>query len=216
MGKQFGETLHKAMEQMEDSIKKVVKLPKEFDALSGNVTGAKDVAQIDVRNLRRSLDSAGSCEFLDGLHGLKEPLKEAADKIKHGCAEIEEFVMNAPDSIKAAFDLPQPLCFLQSMVVPQAPPVMMQLLEIVDKMSKLDMDAMHALMEKIHDVMSTLEPESVSNKVQTFRASTFSHMDKLDELVDGAKGSGGATSKTSGKTTPRSKMSSMRKMFGGA
>merc|ERR1719468_253619 len=214
--KQFGEALRQAIEQMEDSIKKIAKLPKELDAMSGRAIGSQDAAQMDVRSLRKSLDSTGSCPFLDGMHGLKEPLKEATAKIKHGCVAIEEFIMHAPDSIRASFNLPQPLCFLQSMVIPQAPQAMTQLLEIVDRMSKLDVEAMHVLMEKINDLVTKLEPDTVSKPVSQFRASTASHMDKLETLVNGSKVESTAPSKTSGGLTPRSKMSSMRKLFGGA
>merc|ERR1719468_1004759 len=211
--KQFGEALRQAIEQMEDSIKKIAKLPKELDAMSGRAIGSQDAAQIDVRNLRKSLDSTGSCPFLDGMQGLKEPLKEATAKIKHGCVAIEEFIMNAPDSIRASFNLPQPLCFLQSLVVPQAPQAMTQLLEIVDRMSKLDLQAMHVLMEKINDLVTKLEPDTVSKPVQKFKATTASHMDKLETLVSGSKvDKSTAPSKTSGRLTPRGKMSSMRKM----
>jgi len=214
--KQFAKTLQQAIEQMEETIKKIVKLPKELDSLSRTVNGSKHMAGVEKGSLRKTLDATGSCPLLDRLRGLKEPLKEAEAKIKHGCQALEEFIMKAPDSIRAAFNLPQPLCFLQSLVIPQAPQAMTELLQIVDKMSKLDMEAMRIFMEKINSMIDKLEPETVSRPIQKFRVSAASHVDKLETLVSGARAEGSAPSKTGGRTTPRSKMSSMRKIFGGA
>jgi len=213
---QFGKALQTTIENMEAQLKKLLELPRDLDAMSRSVSGPNEATRTNIRNLRETLDTTGSCPFLDGLHGLKEPLQEVSAKIKHGCTAIEEFIVNAPDSIRAAFNLPQPLCFLQGMVVPQAPQAMQQLLEIVNKMSKLDVQAMHTLMDKINDMISKLEPDTVSKPVQRFRASAGSHIDQIEILVGGGKPEGTATSKANGRMTPRSKLSSMRKMFGGA
>jgi len=100
---------------------------------------------------------------------------------------LVDFLEAVPDKVKAAFDVPMPLCFLTQMLLAQAPEAMTQLLDMVDGMKKLDLTPMKKGLGQVRDTICDLNPETVSVPVKKFAESAAEQVASLDKMVSGAK-----------------------------
>jgi len=185
--KKLGETLDKAMSQLDGTVKKLAKLPSEISKLSGEVKGAEDVAKIDTKPMKDCLKVDGISGPLTSLSGLKGPLESAIGAVVSGVESILDFIGSLPGKIKGAFDIPQPLCFLQGALMSQAPPPMKALLDQTDAMKNLDLEPMKKSLGKVKDSICNLDPETVTKPVNAFAEKAGDSVGNLDKLVSGAK-----------------------------
>jgi len=185
--KTLGETLKEAMKSLDDTVKKLAGLPNELTDLGGKCQGAADVAKIDTGPMMKATDVKSISSPLQSLADLKGPLKDAIEAVNNGVAGIIDFVTSLPAKVKASFDLPAPICFLQSALMSQAPPAMKTLLEMVDKLGKVDMAPMQKMLGKVSDTICELEPKTIIDPVNKFAASAKDSISGLDTVVKGAK-----------------------------
>jgi len=198
----LGETLKSAMSSLEGTVKKLAKLPSEVMSLADTVKGPEEVANIDTDPMKKCLDTSGISSPLDALAGLKGPLKSAIEAVKVGVDNLVDFLESVPDKVKAAFDVPMPLCFMTQMLLAQAPEAMTQLLDMVDGMKKLDMAPMKRGLGQVRGTICDLNPETVSEPVKKFAESAKEQVESLDKMVSGAKLASGGGVKDALKAVP--------------
>merc|ERR1719464_1579546 len=69
--KDVGETIEDARNKIQESVKGMTALPTMLQEIAGNVNGPKDVADIDTKSMKSSLDTAGISTPLDSVASLK-------------------------------------------------------------------------------------------------------------------------------------------------
>merc|ERR1719414_1734911 len=130
-------------------------------------------------------------EPLDQLVGLKTTLGPLVDEVKGGVGEVTAFVTGAPDTIREAFNVPTPLCFMTSCATQSCPP-MSQLLEMVDTLKGLDLQPMLDKLNELSENMGSLDVSKVKAPVEKFAEMASGGVSNLDNVVKGAKMAGGA------------------------
>lgn len=185
--KKLSEVLESAMSELEATIKQLGKLPKELSNMVSNISGPEDVAKLDVAPMKKCLDTSGISGPLDAMAGLKGPLKSAINAVKEGVENVMEFLENLPDKITACFDVPQPLCWLQSTLMSNAPPAMTQLLDMVKELKRIDLSPVQGMLGKVAGAICDMDPAQVTEPVKKFAASATGNIEDLEKLVTGAK-----------------------------
>lgn len=185
--KNLGSTIESAMKELQGSAKKLADLPTELAGLADTVKGADDVAKIETGPMKDSLKVDGVAKPLDAFGPLKEMLQSAVGALKDGVEKLIDFIASIPDKVKKAFDIPAPLCFLQSALMSQAPAPMKTLMDKTDSMKSLDMNPMKEVMGKITDTICNLDTEAVVKPIKGFAAEAADPVNSLDGLVSAAK-----------------------------
>lgn len=186
-------TIENALKELEGSAKKLGKLPNDLAGLADTVKGADDVAKIDTAPMKDSLKVDGVAKPLEAFGPLKDVLKSAVAALKDGVVKLIDFIASIPDKVKKAFDLPAPICFLQSALMSQAPAPMKTLMDKTDAMKNFDMEPMKGVMENISDTIGGLDTDKVVAPIKKFAESAKDPVESLDALVKTAKmASGGA------------------------
>merc|ERR1719223_685199 len=154
------ETLKSVLLQLEETVRRLSKLPREVEGLSGTLKSQEDVAKIDAEGMKKSLDCREISNPLNALSGLKERLGKAASSVTAEVGELVDFLSTLPDRITSSLHAPFGLCFLQNMCASTLPEAIRQLLELVDHMLKLDLEPMHRMLEKTCTTICDLDPEA--------------------------------------------------------
>lgn len=194
--KNLGDTLTNAMQAMDGTVKKLAKLPQSITDLGAGITGPEDVAKIEMDPINQCLDVSSISSPLDLLAGLKEPLKEAVDRVKKGVQRILDFIADAPDKVKKAFSVPTPCCCLQSCLLSKAPAALTQLMGLLDGMKEVKLDPVITGFETVQTTICNFDVAKIKEPVEKFAAAAKDPVDSLDTAVKGAKlatgGGGGA------------------------
>lgn len=194
--KKLSEVLGEAMKELESSLKALSKLPAEVTKLAGSVKGPEDVGKIDTAPMSKATDTSPIEGILTKITGLKDVLGPAVEAVKAAIEKIANFVAGAPDMIRGAFDVPQPLCFLTSVLLSQAPAAMTQLLEMVDNLKSVDMEPLLKMLNDTSDTILGLDVNQVKQPVADFGDFAKEKVEALEKVVQGAKAAGGLSSVT--------------------
>merc|ERR1719446_842311 len=98
--KQLGETLEKAMSQLEGSLKALAKLPKLVAKEIQGKDSPDDIAKIDCAPMKKALNCGDVDTPLNSIKGLNDILGGAIEAVKKGIAALGEFITGAPDKVK--------------------------------------------------------------------------------------------------------------------
>jgi len=166
---------------------KLGNLPNELAGLADTVKGPDDVSKIETGPMKDSLKVDSVADPLNAFGPLKEVLKSAVGALKDGVEKLIDFIASIPDKVTKAFDIPAPLCFLQSALMSQAPAPMKTLMDKTDSMKGFDMEPMKGVMGNISDTICGLDTDAVVNPIKKFAASAKDPIDSLDQAVSAAK-----------------------------
>eukprot|EP00933_Yihiella_yeosuensis_P033799 TRINITY_DN27432_c0_g1_i1.p1 TRINITY_DN27432_c0_g1~~TRINITY_DN27432_c0_g1_i1.p1 ORF type:complete len:338 (-),score=110.60 TRINITY_DN27432_c0_g1_i1:219-1169(-) len=187
---QVATVLKGAVTQFENSLTRLSKMPKEMQKLS-SVDSSDDIAKIDTEPMKKATDTSAIEGELLKVLSLKDALGGAVDAAKNVMAKLMEFLESAADQIRAAFDVPTPLCFLTQALMSEAPAAMTSLMEMVDKLKLIDLSVMLQMLEKLQDTIMNLDVAAVKTPVEQFGEFAKEKVDALDGVVTGAKAAGG-------------------------
>mmetsp|Transcript_125186 Transcript_125186/g.389708 ORF Transcript_125186/g.389708 Transcript_125186/m.389708 type:complete len:326 (-) Transcript_125186:87-1064(-) len=189
--KEMGNTMGEAMAGINGTVKGLMSLPKEVMALGDTVKGADDLKDVDTGGMKTALDTSGMEGPLDSLGGLKDKMGPVVTNMKGGIEKVNEFVGSAPNTIKNAFAMPTPLCFLTSCAMDQAPQIMTELLEKVKALAEFDFQSILDMLEGLRENVGNLDVSKVREPVSKFAEMARGNIENLDKAVSAAKMSGG-------------------------
>jgi hypothetical protein len=202
--KQLGTTMESTMEGLGKTVKGLSSLPGQVQALSDSVKGPDDVAKIETGPMSEACDVSGIEGPLNSLGSLKELMMPAVQGIKEAVEKLGDFITNAPDKIKAAFNIPAPLCFLQGALMPNAPPLMTELLSKLEALKSIDLTPFVNMLASLADTIGNLDIESVKKPLTQFGNDAKEKIQDLEKAVQGAKLA----------SNPAGALGGMGKMFG--
>lgn len=202
--KELADKLKDAMGKLEKGLKALAKLPKLVNSELQGKSSPEDIGKINTGPMKQALEAGDLDAPLGVLAGLKSLLESAIGVLKKGAQFLEDFLSAAPDTVKAAFDVPQPLCMLQSILLSQAPAIMTDLLGLIDKLKGASLQPLVGALDSSQETIANLDVNAVKEPVNKFTASAKDLVDKLDKTVKMA-GAAGAASGAMGK---------LGKMFG--
>jgi len=188
---QLANDLKGAMDKLEAGVKALAKLPKLIMKELEGKDSPDDIAKINTGPMKKALnagDMDGPLGVIGGLGGL---VGAAIGVLAKGVQVLEDFISTAPDKVKSAFDVPVPLCFLQSVLMSQAPQIMTDLLGMIDKLKGVSLQPLMNSLNGSKDMIANLDVNAVKTPVNTFVESATGLVDKLDKTVSGAKMGGG-------------------------
>jgi len=204
--KDLADALEKAVSQLEASVKNLAKLPKLISQEIQGKDSPDDVAKINTDPMKKALSGADLDEPLKAIGGMKGLLDSAVSALKGGMETMEKFLQSAPETVRRAFDMPAPLCALQSVLMSQAPKLMVDLLGMLEKLQSVSLEPVMKALNNTTEKVGSLDPQAIKTPVNKFMESAKDLVDKLDKTVSGAKlASGGGMPKMPG---------GMGKMFG--
>lgn len=186
--KEVGDVMNDAMKGLNQIVKGLTKLPKDVMGFADAAKGGDDeIAKVDTAPMKKAVDVSGLSGPLDALSGLKGSLGPAIKGVKAALAKLEEFLMSAPDMVRNAFGVPQPLCFLTPMLMSNAPPLMAELLEKLDSLKSLDFAPFMKGLKKMADMIGDLDVAAVKGPIEKFAGEAKDKVGDLDKVVAAAK-----------------------------
>lgn len=183
----LGETLDSAMDKLDASIKSLAKLPALVGTQIAGKDSPDDIAKIDCGPMKKAVAGGDVDGPLSSIAGLKDVLGGVVEIAEKGVETFQNFIDNAPDMIKKAFDVPTPLCFLTNVLLAQAPQAMTDLLEMVDKLKEIDLEPLITMCRGAAKSICGLDVEMVKTPISAFQESAGPLIDKLEKTVKGAK-----------------------------
>lgn len=180
----LSKTMEGAMAGIAGAVKGLAKMPNEVQDLA-KVDLAKADKEVD--DIKKCLDVKQMEQPLKDLGGLKEVFGPLITKVKDGFQLLMDFISDAPDKVKNAFSVPPPLCFLQSVLMSQAPPIMKTMLDKLDMLSGLDTKPLMDMLGNANDSIGSMDVKKVQDPVSAFVKEATEQVGKIDNLVKGAK-----------------------------
>lgn len=178
--KELAKTMADAMAGITKTVKGLTSLPKTLEALQDKVKGPDDIKDVPTEDMLKALDMSGLNGPLDSLKGLNKTLASAGQAVADTVMALADFLGEAPDLIRGAFAPPFPLCFANSMLMAQAPPLFQELLSKVDALKELDLQVVVDMVKQIEDTLGNLDPEVVTQPLNKFAESAKGSIEKLD------------------------------------
>jgi len=182
--------MESAMSGLENSANKLAKLPTMLTKMAADLATPDDVAKIDTDSMKAALDLSGIDGPLSKLNDLKGVLtgdNGPIAAVKTVVEYLADFITNAPDKIKMAFQVPPPLCFLQSVLMSQAPPMLTTLLDNLELLKKVDLSPLVSMLANVGEALGGMDIEMVKKPLMTFAESAKDQIEDLDKVVKGAK-----------------------------
>jgi len=187
----LAEGLKGAIAELEKSIKGLAKLPKLVAAQLEGKDSPDDIAKIDTSEINEALKVGDLDGPMGKIAAIKDVLKTVIDVLSGGAGKLEEFIMSAPEKFRTAFDVPQPLCFLQSMVMDAAPQAMKDLLELCKKLEAVSFEPILKVFNGAKDTVEGINVDAIKTPVNKFLTEAKDLVGKLDKTVKAAKMAGG-------------------------
>jgi len=185
--KELGKTMGEAMDGINKAVKGLTSLPKELTSLADNVKGADDLKDVDTGKMKSALDTSAMDGSLDSLAGLKDTMGPLVTTMKGGVEKVKDFVGSAPDTIKGAFQVPTPLCFMTSCAMDQAPAIMKDLLDKVKALGEFNFGPVIDMLEGLKENVGNLDVSKVKDPVAKFSEMAQGNIENLDKAVNAAK-----------------------------
>lgn len=189
--KELGSTMQDAISGISSAVKGLTAVPKQVQELVDKVKGPDDLKDVDTGGMKKNLDTSAMDSPLTSLNGIKDKLGPMADGAKGGIEKIKGFVSEAPALIRDAFSVPSPLTCLTSCAMSQAPPIMKELLDKVEAISKFNFQPIIDMLQSMAENVGKLDTAKVSEPVKKFSKMAMEQVEKLDKAVQGAKLMGG-------------------------
>lgn len=186
--KGLGATLQDAPKQINTALEGMAGLPNTLKDIAGKVTGPGDVANIDTKSMKSSLDTSSIDEPLKSLGGLKDSMGSVAESVGKGAEDLEKFLQEAPSRVKGCFEVPNPMCCLTSCV---APDMLKKMLDHLEALSKLDLKPIVEKLKELVENLGKIDVDSIKKPMDDFSKAAGEQVEKLDKVVDGAKMAGG-------------------------
>lgn len=183
----IGDGLKASIEGMAGSASKLLALPNELKALGETVKGPADLAKLEMESIKKCVDLSSLDAVLSTIGSVKSYFAAAVDAITRLVEKIVEFLISLADKILHAFDVPQPLCFLTSMVLSQAPPIVKELMDMVEALKKLELQPALEGIKKMKSAIDAFDPKAVKEPLDKFSLAAKPSIDKLDKAVAAAK-----------------------------
>lgn len=181
----LSEVLGQAMKELEGTLKKLSKLPNEVMKLKE--VDKDEIAKIDTAPMKKCLDISGIDKPLGDLAGLKSVFDGILDLIKNGITKLADFTSSAPDKVRAAFEVPFPLCCMTASLMNQAPAPMKAMLDQVENLKKIELEGLVTMLEDVQGSVCTIDINKVKDPASKFAKAAGSKVDDLDKVVAGAK-----------------------------
>lgn len=185
--KEVGEALQDAMAGIGKTVKGLSNLPKDVQKLANSAKGPDDVAKIDTAPMKKSLDTSAMNAPLDKLGGINSTFAPVIENLKNVAVQLEGFLGDAPDKVRAAFAAPFPLCCATGAVMANAPPAMTETLKKLEDLKKVDLGSVLGMCDEVSDTLGNLDLKKVKDPVQKFSESAAGPIDNLDNAVKAAK-----------------------------
>lgn len=201
--KEVGEVMGSAMTGLNNTVKGLSKLPKQVQDLADTVKGPDDVAKVDTKPMDKACDVSGLDGPLGALAGLKDKMGPVIDGIKAAAEKLASFITDAPDKIKNAFNIPQPLCFLQSVLMSNAPPLMKELMDKLELLKGIDLTPFVEKIGQMANTLTNINVDTVRDPVTNFGSEAKGKIANLEKAVQAAKLA----------SNPAGALGSMGKMF---
>eukprot|EP00429_Kryptoperidinium_foliaceum_P042713 CAMPEP_0176115130 /NCGR_PEP_ID=MMETSP0120_2-20121206/57817_1 /TAXON_ID=160619 /ORGANISM="Kryptoperidinium foliaceum, Strain CCMP 1326" /LENGTH=339 /DNA_ID=CAMNT_0017449367 /DNA_START=63 /DNA_END=1082 /DNA_ORIENTATION=- len=185
--KELAEGLQKSVQQLEGSAKSLAKLPKLIQQELEGKDSPDDIAQINTEPMKKALAVGDLDGPLSAIGGMKGLLDGAIAMLRNGVAALEEFLQTAPATVRSAFDLPAPLCALQSVLMSQVPQLLTDLLGMLEKLQGVSLQPLMDALTGTQGKVAGLDVAMIKTPVNAFMEPAKDLVDKLDKTVSGAK-----------------------------
>jgi len=185
--KEVGEVMGSAMSGLNKTVKGLSSLPKQVQDLADTVKGADDVAKVDTKPMDKACDVSGLDEPLGALAGLKDKMGPVISGIQEAAQKLASFITDAPDKIRNAFNVPQPLCFLQSVLMSNAPPLMKELMDKLELLKNIDLTPFVEKIGQMAKTLADINVDTVKAPVTKFGSEAKEKIASLEKAVQAAK-----------------------------
>jgi hypothetical protein len=179
-----GKVLESALTSLGETLTKLAKLPAEVGKMAADISDPKDIAEIEVAPMKKSLSTDGMNGPLDSIGGLKDGLQTVVELAKNAFKALMEFVTDLPNKLKNVFELPFPVCCVS---VGDAVPALNDMLTMVGKLNDLPTKELTDLMDNVADKICNMDLDAVKAPVKKFAELAGPSVDKLEKTVQGAK-----------------------------
>eukprot|EP00932_Pfiesteria_piscicida_P018413 SRR837773.5264.p1 GENE.SRR837773.5264~~SRR837773.5264.p1 ORF type:complete len:305 (-),score=166.52 SRR837773.5264:11-865(-) len=179
-----------AIEELDAAVKGLAKLPKLVAGELQGKDGPEDISKIDTSAMKKALQVSDISKPIAKIMESKAVIEAVIGAMSAGTRTLEEFLSTAPDKVRAAFDVPQPLCFLTSMVMDSAPQAMKDLLALVEKLEKLSLEPIMKAFTGVAESVGKVDAAAIQKPVEAFVKDAKEIIDKLDHVVKGSKAGG--------------------------
>jgi len=188
----LAEGLEKAVSQLQASVQSLAKMPKLLQKELEGKDSPDDVAKINTEQFKQALQGGDLDGPLAAIGGMKGLLGTAIAALRGGVEVLEGFLQTSPATVRGAFDLPAPLCALQSALMSQAPQLMTDLLGMLEKLQGVSLQPILDALMGTQGQIGGLDVETIKAPVSKFMESATALVEKLDQTVSAAKMAGGA------------------------
>jgi archaellum component FlaC len=182
-----GTVIGAAMASLEKTLKKLSKLPAEVGKMAKEIDSPDDIAKIDVAPMKACLNVSGFESPLNDIKGLNDGIAKAISLVKDGLAALEDFIKNAADHIRNAFNVPFPCCCCTGSALAQAPQAFTDMMDMVEKLKGVQLGDLSSLLQKTADAIGGIDVAVIKIPVNKFAESAAPSLDKLEKTVQGAK-----------------------------
>lgn len=180
--KTIADTMEGAMEKIESAIAGLAKLPQLVASEFDGKDDPADIAKVDTSKLKKALDGGDVGEPLDAIKGIGSLIQDAVDIIEKGVVMLTEFLDTAPDKVKDAFSMPQPLCFFSV-----TPKPMTDLLDTLNELASINFSSITDALRKAAESVGSIDADALKKPLAAFKEKAGGLVDKLDNTVQGAK-----------------------------
>lgn len=207
-----------AIASLEQALKALADLPQKI-AEELTALDPSNIASLDTSSWMAALEVGDITKPIDIIMGSKAILKTAIDTMAAGAGDLQEFLTKAPLAVKAAFDLPTPLCFLNSMVMEAMPGAMKELLDLVEKLAKFSLEPIMKVFGGAIETLDNVDSEAITTPVKKFAGEAKELVEKMSSAVSAAKMAKGMSSpggmpSPGGMGSPASVFSGLKGKFG--
>lgn len=122
-------------------------------------------------------------DLLRKLSGTQANLVPLAAQVSGRINKIQDFVFCADEDIRAAFQVPTPACFCQSLTIGKDPPMMRTMLDQVSALTSMNLDKVTEVLAVVIEDLSALRLERARNAVNKFAACAGGQLNMLDVLL---------------------------------
>merc|ERR1712232_1478961 len=181
----IGESLEKALQQMEDSVTALAKLPKLVQKEIQGKDSPDDVAKLKTDGMKKALKGGDVSGPLGMIKAMSTQLLGLVALVEKGVQQLMDFLGQAPDQIRSAFSVPAPCCCLTAPLLGQVP-AMKTLLEMVDKLKNVDFDPVVKVLQNASGQIGKIEIDAVKKPIEQFQSEATGLIDKIDKTVSAA------------------------------
>lgn len=184
--KEIPTVLGKATEGLADKLASVLAMAPELQGLKETIKGPADLAKVDVEKFKHAIDMTilnDTVKNIVGFVASVNPIIELVSSLLH---KLEEFIQTMAEKLIAAFNVPEPLCFLQSCA--ELPALMVQMRNTVQELQKFSLKPLETVVAAVKKVMESVNWEAaVKEPMDKFGSAVKPAIENLEKAVSAAK-----------------------------